>query len=230
MKKKILGVIAVLLLIGSILLTVSISQKQQETRQQAQNLTCSVQNAICQWDPIGGVYGYRVTIFNANTNTLITSTTVSTTQYVFPAQAGVSYKCNVAAYNNCGDGPTSSGIGTCPAAPIVVAPILQTPTPTPTPTPITIIVTPPPTPTPTPVITPAPTPTPIIITVTPAPTPTPIVITVTPPPTPTPITIIVTPPPTPRPSLAPTGSNTLSVVGIIGTIVSAAGLLLLFGL
>lgn len=211
MNKKITGIIAVLLLAVSVIFTVSISQKQQEIRQQAQTPVCSVQQAICAWDSLGGGYNYRVNVTDTNTNAFIAGTVTSNTQFIFPALPGATYRCNVSAINNCGEGQTSSGIGnTCPA-PVVAAPVIQTPTPTSTPTP-------------------TPTPTPIVVTVTPAPTPTPVIITITPAPTPTPIIVTVTPPPTPTPSLAPTGSNIIPAVGIIGTIISAMGLLLLFGL
>lgn len=206
---KIIGVLAILFLIGAVLLTVWLSQKQQETRQQAQVTSCPVQFAICKWDSLGGGYTYKVTIVDATTGTIIAQNSIAATQLSFPASSGKTYRCDVSAVNSCGEGPKSSGTGSaCPGV-VAQAPVASTPTPTPTPTPTL-------TPTPTPA-TPTPTPTPVPPTPAPS-TPTPT--------TPTPIAVTPTPPHA-QPTLTPTGGNAATNFGAIGVLVTILGALLI---
>lgn len=112
----------------------------------------------------------------------------------------------------------------CSASPTPTKPPTPTPTRTPTPRPSS---TPTPRPTNTPTPRPSSTPTPTKPN-SPTSTPTPVIPTITPF-TPQ-ITVITTPTETPVPTLPPTGSNSLNVGVVVGTVVSVAGVALLFAL
>lgn len=205
LSKKILGTLGILLLMGAVAITVWLSQRQQELRQQAQQPgSCSVQQAICRWDSVGAGYSYKVNIVDSATGTIIVSSSVTGTQLAFPAGTGKTYRCEVSAVNGCGEGEkTSSSNSTCPGAPQAPA-IASTPTPTPTP---------------------APTPTPV------PPTPTPVAaVPATPTPTPAPVVIVQTPQPTPQPTLPPVGTSLVESVGVIGMILLIVSVVIFFAL
>ena len=138
---------------------------------------CKENESKCTWDSLPEASGYIVKIIDTNTGETIKSGSVDspTTEFTFPNQPGVSYKCEVAAINKCGEGtPKTSPPLVCEnnPTPTPTLPPAEESTPTPTPTPATEP-TPTPIPSPTPTNTPTPTSTPIPTpTNTPIPTPT----------------------------------------------------------
>jgi len=198
------------ILIAGIIFTILQVQQQQEIRQRAQTPTsCQVTQAKCTWSPAANATQYRATVTDTVSGAIVIDQSTTTTQIIFPAQPGRTYRCTVYAQNECGAGLPGTGTSTCPG-------------PTPTPTPIIITQTPTPTPTPSPTVTQTPTPTPTT-------TPTPAIITTTP--IPTPVVIVTTPIPTPTPTIPPPGINTIvtqtGAIGVVLLIIIGGALILL---
>lgn len=217
---------------------------------------CKEDESKCTWDSLKDASEYIVKIIDTKTGETIKTDNVpaTTTEFTFPSQQDVSYKCEVTAVNKCGKGtPDESTPLICKSTPTPTptTPITSTPTPTPT----TSIPTPTPTTQPTPTATPIPTATPTPVptntpapTSTPAPTPTPYP-TYTPAPTQPPVIIVrnnPNPPSTntvvvqqqpaapqqpvqPQPTLPPTGAvETSAIVAGISAILIAIGGIIFF--
>ncbi len=92
--------------------------------------TCEVKQARCTWDATANTTQYNVVVKDGD-GKVIKEGTVShpVTEFVFPAEPGKKYTCDVKAENRCGEGPRGSAEGTCPAP-------TATPVPTATPTPV----------------------------------------------------------------------------------------------
>lgn len=242
LSKKTLISLGVLLLvgIGVIVTIVALQQRQSITQRAAEPnpLACTVTQGRCLWDAVSNASSYKVKVTNQANGTVVSQQTVPATSarvFVFPAAAGVTYKCEVSAVNTCGSqGPAGIGTGVCPAVSSSPTPTVTpsaTPTLSPTPT-GTLTPTPTNSPTPTPTRTPTPTPT-----GTPVPTSTPTVTPTAPPnATPTPIVIINTPTPvafvptdTPMPTLPPTGpTQDIAIAGGAALAVIVIGAALFF--
>lgn len=80
--------------------------------------TCAVTEAKCSWDAVDNATEYKVKITESETGDLIKDVKVvhPTTSFVFPAQPGISYTCEVTPMNSCGEADKSTGEGSCPVA------------------------------------------------------------------------------------------------------------------
>lgn len=208
-RNALISVVLLIILIVGIVFTILQVQQQQEIRQRAQTPTsCQVAQGRCTWSPTVNATQYRATVTDTVSGAVVIDQSTTTTQIIFSAQPGRTYRCTVFAQNGCGAGLPGTGVSTCPG-----------PTPTPTPLPTA-------TPTPTPTASPTPTPTPTP-TVAQTPTPTPVVITTTP----TPIIIVTTPIPTPTPTIPPPGINSIitqtGAIGVVLLIIIGGALILL---
>ena len=168
----------------------------------------------CSWEATPNADKYVVKVTETESGDVVAEENDWTeTKIEFDADPGKTYKCEVFAKNECGQGGPGEDSATC--QPEVTPSPTPSPSPSPTPTPTK-------TPTPTPTKTPTPTPTSVI---TPTPTPTIVVNT----PTPTPTIIVQAPPPaqggiTPQPTLPPTGTG--DVITTVGAFVGTALLIL----
>lgn len=170
---------------------------------------CKANIATCSWDSSEGNVSFHFKVTDTKDDSVILEGDTDKTKIEFPSVPGKTYKCEVNAFNPCGESPLAEGTSVCP-----------TPTLTPTPTPtITTTPTESPTPSPTEEITETPVPTEITptieVTSTPS-TPTEIVF-ATSTPTPT-VGLFVTPVPT----LPPTG-NPFVIGGILGGVLFILG-------
>lgn len=92
---------------------------------------CDLTKANCSWDAYPNATSYRLKITEVDSNTMVKdeSVSASTTTDTFPVTANKTYRCEVAAVNQCGTGPYGSDQIICS----VQGTILPTPSPSPAP-------------------------------------------------------------------------------------------------
>lgn len=178
---------------------------------------CKPNIATCSWEATEGNVSFKYVVTDTADDSVVEEGETDSTKIEFDSIPGHTYRCEVTAFNPCGESPEANGTSACPT---------PSPTPSVTPTP-----SPSPSPSPTPEVTPTPTekvtPTPTTVV-----TPTPTLILTTVPSLPPQGSVTSTPAPgvsvTPAPTLPPTG-NPLVIGGILGGVLFVlGGLALLF--